>query len=312
MKKIKIIIDTDIGSEMTDAAALTLAAISEEIELLGVTTVTHDSVFRAYVAKKILKLLEKNGIPVAAGFGSGGAHLWEKEVVFPEAYPPSYMLDSRPAWKLIVDLVNKNDNVVLVGIGPATNIAKALENDPSLPQKVSRLILMGGMIEPPIVDGKTIPRGFEYNFCNDPTSIEKIMKAGFALTLLPGDVTFRHDDPWSNAELTQLAATEHPVIKLLVELEGKSLLAMREGMQKARLPKEFAKPWVNDEILMAYVIKPELFKTRDVFIRWDLPDKYPRLKLSETGYPVRLVSDTNFLKTRQFIMSRLTNLKMKK
>lgn len=191
----KIILDTDIGSEMTDAATLVLLAISPEIELLGVTTVTHDSVFRASVAKKFLELLDKLNVPVSAGFGGQSEHIWEKEVISPKGYEPSKDLDPRPAWQLILDLVNKNKgDVTLVGIGTTTNIAKALEEDSELPKKVKGLVLMGGMIEPPTVDGKQIPRGFEYNFCNDSASIEKIIKAGFNLTLLPGDLTFQQNE----------------------------------------------------------------------------------------------------------------------
>jgi purine nucleosidase len=311
-KKTKIILDTDIGSEMTDAAALTLAAISPEIELLGVTTVTHDSVFRASVAKKFLDLLGYGDIPVAAGFGAGGEHEWEKEIVFPEGYAPSKDLYVRPAWQLILDLADKNKgDVTLVGIGTTTNLAQALAYDAELPKKVSRLVLMGGMMEQPIVGGKAIPRGFEYNFCSDSESAEKIIKSGFNLTLVPGDLTFREDDPWTEEELTRLANMLHPAIKALSKLNERSLVSMREGMKKANLPLEFAKPWVNDEILMAYLIKPELFKTKDIFTKWELPDKYPRLIPSAEGCPLKVVSETDFLETRKFILDRFADYSLK-
>lgn len=305
MKITKIILDTDIGSEMTDAAALTLAIISPEIELLGITTVTHDSIFRASVAKKFLNLLGEKGIPVSAGFGTIGDHKWEKEIIFPEGYEPSKELDSRPAWQLILDLISENKrDVTLVGIGPTTNLAEALTKDSDLPKKVSELILMGGMIDPPIVDGKLIPRGFEYNFCNDSSSIEKIIKAGFNLTIVPGDLTFQQDDPWTRDELSRLSQAKHPVINLLSKLNDGSLVAMREGTEKANLPLKFAKPWVNDELLMAFIIKPELFDVKDIIIKWELPDKYPRFILSREGYPLKLVSNTDFKETRNFILDR--------
>jgi purine nucleosidase len=307
--KIKIILDTDIGSEMTDAAALILAAISPEIELLGVTSVTHNSTFRASVAKKFLNLLCKNDVPVSSGYGIGGEHAWEKELIFPEGYEKSKELDPRPAHKLILDLVNQNlSEVILVGIGTTTNIAKALEEDPELPKKVSRLILMGGMIEPPVVDGRQIPRGFEYNFCNDSASVEKIIKAGFNLTILPGDLTFQQDDPWTEEELIELSKIKHPAAELLAKLKNKSLVAMKEGMQKANLPLEFARPWVNDEFVCAYLIDQSLFEAKDMFIGWELPDKYPRLIPSESGYPIRMVIQTDFKKTRRFIIDRLAKL----
>jgi len=102
---------------MVDAAAMTIAAVSPEIDLVGITTVTGDATFRASVTRKFLDLLEK---------------------MF------QFLLD--------------------------------LELDLSLPKKVNGLYLMGGMINPPIVEGKQIPRGFEYNFCQDPLSLEKIIK----------------------------------------------------------------------------------------------------------------------------------------
>jgi len=307
IKVTKIILDTDIGSEMTDAAALTLAAISPEIELLGVTTVTHDSTFRASVARRVLNLLGKKNIPVAAGFGTGGNHEWEKAVIFPEGYLPSKELDSRPAWKLILDLVNQNENVTLVGIGTTINLAKALEQDSKLPKKVERLILMGGMINPPVVDGKTIPKGFEYNFCNDSASAEKIIKAGFNLTIVPGDLTFQQNDPWTSSELSKLASIQNPAIQLLAKLKDKSLEAMAEGMKKANLPLGFVKHWVNDEFVITYIIEPELFKTRDVFIKWELPDKYPRFIISDDGYPLKVVNQANFSEARSFILERFLN-----
>ena len=304
----KIILDTDIGSEMTDAATLVLLASAPEIELLGVTTVTHDSRFRALVARKFLNLIGKNETPVSAGFGNGGEHKWEKEIIFPEGSSPDG-LDPRPAHKLILDLVNQNiGDITLVGIGTTTNIARALEEDSELPKKVSSLILMGGTIEPPTVDGRIIPRGFEYNFCNDSASIEKIIKVGFNLVILPGDLTFQQDDPWTEEELKQLAEIKHPVIELLVKLKNGSLLAMKEGMQKANLPIEFVKPWVNDEFVAAYLIKPELFETRDLLIQWELPDKYPRLIPSNTGHAIKLISKTDFTKTREFIIESLKSI----
>lgn len=305
----KIILDTDIGSEMTDAAALILAAISPEIELLGITTVTHDSVFRATVAKKFLNLLGKNNISVSAGFGTNGEHIWEKEIIFPMGYSPSEDLDSRPAYKLILDLVNKNPNeIMLVSIGTTTNIAKALEEDPELPIKVSGLILMGGMMEPPMVGGKAIPRGFEYNFCNDSASTEKIIKAGFNLTLLPGDLTFQQDNPWTLEELARLGSIKNKAVELLMKLKDRSLIAIREGMSKANLPVEFSKPWVNDEFVISYLIEPKLFNTKDIFIKWELPDKYPRLIPSESGYQVKIIDGTDFKKAKEFIITRLAGI----
>ena len=293
---------------MTDAATLCLAAISSEIKLLGVSTVTHDTIFRASAAKKLLHLLDCDDIPVSAGYGKEATHHWERQIIFPEGYRP-LDLDKRQGYDLILDLVNAHiGDIVLVGIGTLTNIAKALEVDRDLPKKVSRLVVMGGMINPPIVDGKQIPIGFEYNFCNDNVAATKVVQAGFNLTIIPGDLTFQQDDPWTEEEMKELASIQHPAVQLLTKLKDQSLVEMRKGMEGAHLPLEFAKPWVNDELLMAYLIMPDFFETKDIFIHWELPNKYPRITIATEGYPVRLVSGVDFREAKKFIINRFRSI----
>ena len=303
----KVILDTDIGSEMTDAATLCMVASAPELELLAVTTVTNDTRFRASVAALFLDLLGKN-IPIAAGHGSGGEHVWEKSILFPGGYSPAE-LDERSAAQLIVDTVNKYPNEVsILGIGTLTNIAEALELDPELPRKTQELLLMGGMITPPIVEGKQIPIGFEYNFCNDNVAATKVVSAGFNLTILPGDVTFLEADPWSAEEVAYIASIKHRAVSLLSQLQNRSIVEAREGLIRAGLPIEFARHWINDELLSTYVLDPDLYKTVHTHIQWRLEGKYPIITLADAGYPVRILTGVNFVEARKFILNRLAAL----
>ena len=108
--------------------------------------------------------------------------------------------------------------------------------------------------------------------------------------------------------MAELSKIKHPAVELLIKLKNRSLVAMKEGMEKADLPLEFAKPWVNDEFVAAYLINPVLFKTKDIFIKWELPDKYPRLVPLEGGYPIKLIYKTDFIKTRKFIIDRFNKI----
>ena len=56
MEKIKLIVDTDIGTDIDDAFALQFILNSPEIELLGVTTVYKNAYQRAKIAKYMLDL----------------------------------------------------------------------------------------------------------------------------------------------------------------------------------------------------------------------------------------------------------------
>lgn len=157
---LKLFIDTDIGSEMTDAAAVTLAAASfPYVELLGITTVTGDTLFRASAASELLHLIGRPDIPIRAGVVKEGSVLtWETEVFSGSEFVQPPVEDDWAA-QLIVDTITKNPNgVTLVGIGPLTNIAKALELCPVLPELTHQLVAMGGMINLPTVDGVEVPR----------------------------------------------------------------------------------------------------------------------------------------------------------
>src|SRR6266550_5657509 len=66
-RKYNVLIDTDIGDDIDDALALSLALCSPEIELLGVTTVFGDTQKRAHLAAHILAVFRHEDIPVAAG-----------------------------------------------------------------------------------------------------------------------------------------------------------------------------------------------------------------------------------------------------
>lgn len=303
----KIILDTDIGSEMTDAATLCMVARAPELDLLAVTTVTHDAHFRASTAALFLELLGKK-VPIAAGERSAEEHSWEKSVLFPNGYTPAH-LDERSASQLIVDTINQfPGEVAILGIGTLTNIAGALDLNPELPSKTKELLLMGGMIKPPIVGGKQIPIGFEYNFCNDNVAATKVISAGFNLTILPGDVTFQEADPWTDDDVAYIAGLAHPAAKLLSQLQNRSIAEAKQGLEYAGLPLEFAQHWVNDELLPTYLLRPDLYQTLNTHIQWRLEGKYPMITLADAGFPVRIITQVDFAEARKFILNRLETL----
>ena len=64
---VRIILDTDIGTDIDDAWALGLAMTSLEFELLAVTIADGDTAARARVACKLLHTADRGGVPVAVG-----------------------------------------------------------------------------------------------------------------------------------------------------------------------------------------------------------------------------------------------------
>ena len=63
----RIILDTDIGTDVDDVMAVALAAISPELKVEGITTVYGDVDLRARMVTKVLHMLGREDIPVMAG-----------------------------------------------------------------------------------------------------------------------------------------------------------------------------------------------------------------------------------------------------
>src|SRR5690606_22846119 len=63
----RVVLDTDIGTDVDDVLCLALALASPEIELVAVTTVSGDARLRAQIARRLLDLAGRPDIPVFAG-----------------------------------------------------------------------------------------------------------------------------------------------------------------------------------------------------------------------------------------------------
>ena len=305
-----LLIDTDIGGEMTDAAAVTLAASSPEVRLLGVTTVTGNTLFRASAAGELLELLGRPDVPIAAGINDQSAEpSWEKRV-FTQGNHSRQPLGESWAAKLIVKTITDNPHqVTLVGIGPLSTVARALELCPELPVLTKGLAVMGGMMTSPMVDGTEVPRGFEYNFQADPAAAERVLKAGFQLTIIPGDLTFQKECAWTEDDICELETIEHPAVRILAELNRRSVDAMRKDLPLAGFSPTLARPWINDEALMMHFLQPDLFEAEELTFEWSMTGKYPRLTPGNTGIRATWVSGCrDFAALRKSILERLAHI----
>src|SRR5688572_9567785 len=67
LKRVPVLIDTDIGSDIDDALALALVIQSPELDLRGVTTVSGDAYTRALIVCRLLHAVGRGDVPVASG-----------------------------------------------------------------------------------------------------------------------------------------------------------------------------------------------------------------------------------------------------
>ena len=75
--------------------------------------------------------------------------------------------------------------IVLLPVGPLTNIALALAIEPRLPELIKEVVLMGGAAR---VEGNVSPVA-EANIFGDPHAADIVFRAGWPLTMVGLDVT---------------------------------------------------------------------------------------------------------------------------
>ena len=175
----KIIFDTDIGTDIDDVFALAFALRHPNIEIEAITTVTGHPIKRAELVYHLLKIAGRQDIPVAAGMSlpmfsldaKGRKAYLERE---PNHTQVATDLDKDfplgEAVRLILDTVNKHAGEIgIVAIGPLTNIAQAVMADPELPEKISFLAVMGGDLN---------HNKQEYNVVMDPEASDLVYCCG--------------------------------------------------------------------------------------------------------------------------------------
>lgn len=189
----RIILDTDIGTDVDDCLALALILGSPELRLEGVTCVYGDVALRARMVHKLLQLRGLSDIPVRMGASQPLLRLrpvyWEghegQGVL--EAGDEAMPIDPEFAPDYIIRVVMQNPGQIhVVGIGPLTNIALAFLKEPQLAQAVAGLTIMGGVVRG--IDRLDLPVA-EHNIICDAEAAHIVFSSGAPINLIPLDLT---------------------------------------------------------------------------------------------------------------------------
>src|ERR1700682_621353 len=209
----KIIFDTDPGTD--DALALMLALNSPELDVRAITVVPGNISAEMGLenALRMVSLANRCDIPVAAGAWHPlfqkliTAEFWHGKNGLANIELPASKckVDGRYGPDLIIQLIHASPHeITLVPVGPLTNIALAVEKDPSIVPLVKEVILMGGSIS-----GGNVNAAAEANIYNDPEAAQIVFQAGWPLTMVGLDVGDK--TLLSPKYLTQLGQTHGPV-----------------------------------------------------------------------------------------------------
>nr|XP_046238333.1 inosine-uridine preferring nucleoside hydrolase-like [Scatophagus argus]XP_046238334.1 inosine-uridine preferring nucleoside hydrolase-like [Scatophagus argus] len=215
MKK-KLILDVDTGVD--DAQAIMMALAAPNVEILGITC-THGNTPLENVLKntlRVLKVCNRLDIPVYRGCSeplmarkrhAGDFHGKDGlgDVPDPDA-PGLELLQKETAVQAISNIVKENPGeVTLVATAPLTNLAVAVQLDPSIPKNLKALYIMGGNIES---RGNTTVCG-EFNFVADSEAAYIVLDRYTCPTYIASwEFSCRNSLPWSFCDMWLAQDTE--------------------------------------------------------------------------------------------------------
>ncbi len=195
----RLILDVDTGTD--DAVALMLAALHADLELVAVTTV-NGNVSLDLTTENTLRVLDHIGVdvPVHSGMAqplvradfprpredrSGHTEVHGRYLDVP---PSRSKVRSTHAVEFLIDTyMAATDEILLVPVGPLSNIGAALSLEPRLAERIPELIVMGGGHEVGNVTASA-----EFNIWADPEAARVVFASGIRkITLVPLDATHR-------------------------------------------------------------------------------------------------------------------------
>ncbi|UBF24724.1 nucleoside hydrolase [Kovacikia minuta CCNUW1] len=257
-----IIIDCDPGAD--DAIALFLAlAPTASLDVLGITTVAGNVPLGLTQrnARQICELAGRSDLPIYAGcprpllrplltaeevHGKTGLD----GITLPEPQMP--LQKSHAVHFLIQTLMESSGEITLATLGPLTNLAVAIIQQPAICTRIKEIVVMGGAI----TQGNVTPSA-EFNFYVDPHAAQVVCTAGIPLTLINLDVT--HQAIATPTRMAAIRALNTPISTATL-----GLLQHYGAFDMQRYGT--SGPFLHDPCVIAYLLQPELFTCRPAYI----------------------------------------------
>lgn len=272
MNRYPVIIDCDPGVD--DAIALLIAKKLPRLDVKAITAVAGnvgaDKTF--HNAQKILHVAEWD-VPVyqgakkpivgemitAAGIhgedGLGGICI-EGADIKPEP--------EMPAWDVIYEEAKKAvGELVIIAVGPLTNLAIALAKYSELPSLIKRIVIMGGGA----TFGNTTPAA-EFNIYADPEAAEMVFASGIPVYMVGLDVTMQCF--LTPEEVEEVGALGSPQAKFFRDvLQNVLNFSLSLGLPGVSM---------HDPAAVLYAVEPELFSGEEAGVHVECKGKITRGK----------------------------------
>ena len=257
--RIPVILDTDPGVDDFFAIAM-LCANRDRINLLGLTAEggNNTTAVTAQNALNVLSLLGCDDVPVARGmdqyltspFGEPVAKFHGVNGMGNVDLPVSKRgLEKSRAWDFIHAKATDFGKIVLVTVGPLTNVAVALCKYPDLKDHVSRIVMMGGT-----TDRGNIGPYTEANMGHDALASRIVFESGIPIDMVGLNVT--RDCIITPAEFDVMSGHSDSLIASVM----RDLIVFRAGEA------------LHDPIAAAAMLAPEIMSWEDAYTQIEFSD----------------------------------------
>jgi purine nucleosidase len=255
----KVILDVDPGVE--DAAAMCLALADPALEVLAVTA-TGGMVSPEQATTNVQAIVEQLDPQRWPRLGTAspdqilrcdGPHLFGTDGLCGAHFAVAQRHHRHPSVKVICDEVRAAPGAVtIVALGPLSNIAAALKQQPDLASLIGHLIILGGTLAGP----GNVTAAAEFNIYCDADAARTVFQSRVTKTLIPIDLTRRIT---LNLDvLEKLPPEGSPHGELLRQLLPGAFRAYRQhlGMEGIHL---------HDAVAIVSAVCPELFTTERMY-----------------------------------------------
>lgn len=247
------IIDTDTASD--DAVALLMALRHPDVRVAAITVVA-GNVELEQGLRNALYAVELSGADVPVYRGSAAplrrplvvAQFFHgRDGLGDQNYPPPVReAATGDAVDVLVETIRSNPGIVLVTLGPLTNVAKALAKAPEIAGHVGRCVVMGGAA---CTVGNVTPAA-EYNVWVDPEAARAVFRSGLPIEMVAWELC-RGAATLSEEEMGRVRDFGTPVARFAIDCNTSALAAARLQSNEPGLP-------LPDPVAMAVAIDPSI------------------------------------------------------
>jgi purine nucleosidase len=328
---LQVIIDTDPGlgepgADIDDGFAIAMALRSAEINVRGLTIVNGnvDAVTGTDVARRLLQRLGRTDIPVLCGASTplrrdmapvrrlfesvlGDAAAFAKPTM--PLLPPSG--DMHAADFLATETAAHPGEIVIVAIGPMTNLALAFQRDPSFARNARELVLMAGAAT---TYAQNVTVVGDFNAYVDPEALDVVLRSGAKIRMVGLDQTSR----------VMLTRADAETMRAIARAEDDPFCAWAADCSEAWInflsrafpnrPEHRDGCFLHDPLVLAAVIAPHLLTWADAFVEAETQSELARglvvadrgLALAQRQTPNATVAvDTDVESFRQLFLERI-------